>query len=289
MIRKFFFAVLIFMTSGTITFAQQSADLMAEVEKAYAADSFDLALNMITKAGENMKTEKYWLKLGDIFQKKEDYPEAIKAYNEALRQNKQCTEAMIHRGSARIWSEQVEEGIKDLNRALKSAPRNYLAHYYLGVAYYQQFKTLKAISALNRCIELNPDYAPAFYLRGAAQAELVQYDEAISSYQRASALDSTLHAAQYNVAVIKFDKKDYQGALEMFNEIAEQTDAFKADVMYFRGETHFYLNDKQAACIDYRAAAKLGDEVAAGIYDKYCLKGFDRKSLPARQTESISL
>lgn len=289
MIRKLIFAILISTASFTNAFTQQISDLMAEVEKAYAADSFDLALNMLSSAGENMKTHEYWLRLGDILQKKEQYPEAINAYNEALRQNKQLTEAYIHRGSARIWNEQLEEGIKDLNKALKSAPRNYLAHYYLGVAYYQQFKTLKAISALNRSIELNPDYAPAFYLRGAAQAELVQYDEAIKSYQRASNLDSSLHAARYNIAVIKFDKKDYHGALEMFNEIADQTDAFRADVMYFRGETNFYLNDKQAACIDYREAAKLGDEVAAGIYDKYCLKGFDRKTLPARQTESISL
>jgi len=118
---------------------------------------------------------------------------------------------------------------------------------------------------------------------------LQRFEQAIDDYSKAYDLDSKLTISLFNIAVLKYLNKDYYSAQQDFSQLLESNLDNKSEIYYYRAECAYYLNDKQAACMDYDAAAKAGDEVAAEIYDQYCLKGKNREKLPERKTESISL
>lgn len=265
------------------------SDTLLKARNCYDAGTYDKVIELlesIPKEGRNIA--QYWMLLGDALQKQSRFDEAIHAYNEAQRYEKSSM-LFTHRGSAKIWSGDTKGAQKDLQMALELEPSNFLAHYYTGVLHYQSFRSRQAIQWLDRSISYNAKCAPAHFLRGAAYAELQQKKEALADMETAFGLDSTLLSARFNVGVLKFDLHDYEGAREEFSALEKTTFENKADLFYFRAECNHQLKDKHAACIDFEQAAKLGDEVAATIYDKHCLKGVNRKELPSRQTQSIKL
>ncbi len=265
------------------------SDTLIKARNCYDEGTYDKVIELLESIPkEDRNIAQYWILLGDALQKKSRFDEAIQAYNEAQRYEKSST-LFTHRGSAKIWSGDLKGAQKDLQLALDLDPSNHLAHYYTGVLHYQAFRSRQAITWLERSIAYNAKYAPAHFLRGAAYAELQQKKEALADMETAFQLDTTLLSARYNMGVLKFDMHDYEGAREEFSALEQTTFEDKANLFYFRAECNHQLKDKHAACIDYEQAAKLGDEVAATIYDKYCLKGANRKDLPSRQTQSIKL
>ncbi len=267
--------------------AQQGNDLLQKAQLAYNQEKYDQTIDHLSNRSESKHYEAHKL-LADAYQKKQQYEKAISEYNLAAKQNTWDAELFINRASARIWTENYDDALKDLERAMEIDKENYRAYYYLGVAQYYRFKLKPAADALEKCIKLNPAYAPAYYLLAATLAERNQTKAAVENYERAHELDTTLHKAQLNIAVLKYQNEDYYGAREDLTELLNE-DADNADIYYYRAECSHYLNDKQAACDDYFEAQKRGDELSAEIYDKYCLKNKNRKQLPKRKSESISL
>lgn len=270
-------------------FTAAHSDTLKKARHCYDEGTYDKVIELlesIPKTDRNIA--QYWMLLGDALQKQSRFDQAIQAYNEAQRYEKSSL-LFTHRGSAKIWSGDTKGAQKDLQLAIELEPSNHLAHYYTAVVHYQEFRSRQALQWLDKSIGHNPKYAPAYYLRGAAYAELQQKKEALTDMEKAFQLDTTLLSARFNVGVLKFDMHDFEGAREEFSALEKTTFENKADLFYFRAECNHQLKDKHAACIDFEQAAKLGDEVAATIYDKHCLKGVNRKELPSRQTQSIKL
>ncbi len=266
-------------------FAQQDVTLDA-ARKAYAEENYTQTITLLDSSSHNFET---LLLLGDALQKTEKYYAALRMYNKAAKLNKKNEELLINRGSAKIWTEQFSDALKDLKSALSINDQNYRTHYYIGIVYYYEFKNRASIKALDECISLNPDYAPAYYLRAACSAEMNRVESAIDDYQKAYDLDKSLTEALFNIAVLKFQEKNYFIAQRELTDLLDQGMVESAELYFYRAECSYYLNDKQAACKDYNEARKRGDSLASEIYDKYCTKNQDRKQLPERKTESISL
>lgn len=267
--------------------AQESDDLLEKAQLAYNQEKYDQTIDHLINRSEPKQYESHKL-LADAYQKKQQYEKAIAEYNRAAKLKNSDAELYINRSSARIWSEDYDGALKDLEYAMNIDAENYRAFYYLGVAQYYRFKLKHAADALEKCIELNPAYAPAYYLLAATLAERNQTKAAVENYEKAHELDTTLNQAQLNIAVLKYQNEDYYGAHKDLTVLLED-DPDNTDIYYYRAECSHYLNDKQAACNDYYEAKKRGDELSGEIYDKYCLKNKNRKQLPQRKTESISL
>ena len=288
---KFFISSLLFalMMNLPPVYGQENYSLLTQAQQAFAEEKFSETVALLQQEEITAQSYESLLLLGDARQKNEEYTLAIEAYNRAEELNNSDAELYINRASAKIWSDQYNAAFKDLTNATALAGENYRTEYYMGVANYYKFSLKNAIKALDRCVELNPTYAPAYYLRAACLGELGKYRTAIEDYSKAYNLDSTLTIALFNIAVTKYQDRDYSGAQSDLTQLLQSDLENQAEIYYYRAECSYLLKDKQAACFDYSEAMKRGDALATEIYDKFCLKGEQRKSLPKRNTQSISL
>lgn len=269
--------------------AQEYSDALSQARKAYDSGDYQQTLTILASSETPAPGFDVLLLKADALQKQQAYSKAIELYNRAEKLNSSNADLYINRASAYIWSKDYKSAFGDLEKADKMDPKNYRIHYYEGVAYYYEYKNKKAIKALDACIANNQTYAPAYYLRAACLGEANQINAAIDDYNRAYKLDEGLTEALFNIAVLKYLNKDYYSAGKDFDKLLEADFSKQSEVFYYRAECAYYQNDKQEACLNYAKAAKEGDELAAEIYDKYCLKGVNRKTLPERSIESISL
>ncbi len=271
------------------SWCQEELSVYTLAQQAFAEEKFTETVELLQQSDISAQSYESLLLLGDARQKNEEYELAIEAYNQAELMNNSDVELYINRASAKIWSAQYSDAFKDLNNATSLAGENYRTEYYLGVANYYKFNLKAAVKSLDRCVELNPEYAPAYYLRAACLGELGKYKTAIGDYSKAYDLDPSLTIALFNIAVLKYHDHDLAGAQSDLTQLLESDLDNHAEIYYYRAECSYMLKDKQAACIDYSEAMKRGDSLATEIYDKFCLKGEQRKDLPKRNTQSISL
>ena len=85
-----------------------------------------------------------------------------------------------------------------------------------------------ALHLLEQADALKPDQADAWNLRGVVCLKQKAYDKAQAAFARSVAIDPTLWAAQFNLAEVSFQKKDYARARTVFERLLAQTDRFKA-------------------------------------------------------------
>lgn len=286
--KSHFVCIVFGLLAPLMIWAQESAPWFNRAQLAYNEAQYDSAVMILKEHAEMLDYRALFL-LGNAMQKLEDFSAAISAYDRAEQLNARAAELYINRGSALIWSGELEAAEQDLKQAREKDDRNYKLFYYLGVLNFYKYKLKAAVKALDACLDMESGYAPAFYLRGACYGELGRYNQAIADYSKAYDLDPSLTVALYNIAVVKYLDKDFFSAQQDFSQLLESDLNNKPLIHYYKAECAYYLNDKREACQDYKHAADLGDEMSREIYDKYCLKGEKRKELPRRETQSISL
>ncbi len=85
-----------------------------------------------------------------------------------------------------------------------------------------------ALHLLEQADALKPDQADAWNLRGAVYLKQRTYDKADAAFARSVAIDPTLWAAQFNLAEVAFQQKNYARARTVFDRLLAQTDRYKA-------------------------------------------------------------
>ena len=99
-----------------------------------------------------------------------------------------------------------EEAIRSYNRAIRLSPNWADAHNNLGNALSKLEKYDEAIKSYNKAIEFKPNYAEAYYNLGSAQDELLKYDDAIISYNRAIELKPDYAEAYNNLGLVLYNE-----------------------------------------------------------------------------------
>ena len=85
-----------------------------------------------------------------------------------------------------------------------------------------------ALHLLEQADALKPDQADAWNLRGVVYLKQKTYDKAEAAFARAVAIDPALWAAQFNLAEVAFQQKNYARARGVFDHLLAQTDRYKA-------------------------------------------------------------
>ena len=139
---------------------------MKQLVRQLAVLGCSIALGASPSAAVQPETADAAFGRGVALQEAGRFPEAIKAYDEAIQLGADHSVAFNNRGAA--------------HGALKQYAR--------------------AISDFDRALELSPAYAEAYCNRGAAYGALKQYDRAISDLDKAIALDASYARAYNNLA-----------------------------------------------------------------------------------------
>jgi tetratricopeptide (TPR) repeat protein len=156
-----------------------------------------------------------------------------------------------------VQDNNFEEAIKELDIALKLNPNHLNATYLRGNAYSVTRQPEKALADFNKTLLLNPDYAEAYASRGFVyRFYMGDYDRAIADDKKSISLAPTYGAAYSELGLAYYDMGDYDQAIIAFDK-AIQVSPFYSVAYYNRGVTYSDMDESEKAIKDFTRTIEL--------------------------------
>jgi len=161
-------------------------------------------------------------------------------------------------GEAYMSKGDYSEALRYLLMAEQQYSKDYLLHDDLGKVYVAKGKYDLAINHFKRCLELNPEYAPGKNNLGSAYLLAGKWDEAIVIFKALNEdlMYSTPHFPLYNLGWAYYNKKEYQTAIDYYNQSLKSQHGF---ILALRGIGLVYKDmgqPDQALVYFHKAAEK---------------------------------
>ncbi|MDB9545935.1 tetratricopeptide repeat-containing serine protease family protein [Dolichospermum circinale] len=206
-------------------------------------------------------TASQWLARGNQLWRLRRYPEAIQAFDEAIKQKPKFIHlAYYGKGLALGWSGKGSEAITALELAVKFKPDFVPAWDDLSVAYRESNQLDKALAAINQAIQLQPNNPNLYNQKYVVLSDLKRYREAEAAINKA--IELSPRAAFYtNRGNVRNDLGDKPGAIDDYTQ-AIKINPNDAQAYSNRGNVRYELGDKQGAIDDYTQAIKINPNYA---------------------------
>lgn len=172
--------------------------------------------------------------------------EALAAFEEALAENPDLTDAQI--GAAAIYEDRgnLTEARQRYEQAAETDPNNFTAHYKLGLMQQLLGDIRDAIRTYLEAVAIDPDNFAVNRDLAAAYLQLNRPAEALPYAERAVELDATSRQAWSNLAATYSFLGRYQDAVNTYRQAAELGDL--ADpVLLGLADAHIKLGNYQRA------------------------------------------
>lgn len=255
----------------------QPADLLQEAMGHYERGALDSALVFVERSMAEEGESAMAFKLrGDIKQRNENFNGALLDYTRSEKLDPDQPRLYVSRSAMRISTGDLKSAIKDLDRAIALDPNDPDAWYNRACAKYMGRDNNGALRDLERALALVPQHADALFLRGVTKGELFREEEGLADIEEALRLKPSIGGGLMSAAVLLFEMKQWQPAIERFAEVIALDDEDLKEALYYRADCHYNLGDKESACIDWRRAALLGESDAKVIVRSYCMTDADK-------------
>ena len=150
-----------------------------------------------------------------------------------------------------------DEALALLKDALALDPKNVEALYYSGLVLMAQQKTEQAVEALEKARALAPRDLSILFLLGVAYFALERYDQAEGPLTPVFNERPQTEGIGYYVGLIRYRKKDYQGALRAFRAETSKNPNIQQLVRFYSGLTLAILGLPEQAVAEVDAALRL--------------------------------
>jgi tetratricopeptide (TPR) repeat protein len=150
-----------------------------------------------------------------------------------------------------------DEALALLKDALELDPKNVEALYYSGLVLMAQQKTQQAVEVLEKARALAPRDLSILFLLGVAYFALERYDQAESPLTQVFNERPQTEGIGYYVGLIRYRKKDYQGALKAFRAETSKNPNIQQLVKFYSGLTLAILGLPEQAVAEVDAALRL--------------------------------
>jgi tetratricopeptide (TPR) repeat protein len=150
-----------------------------------------------------------------------------------------------------------DEALALLKDALALDPKNVEALYYSGLVLMAQQKTEQAVEVLEKARALAPRDLSILFLLGVAYFALERYDQAESPLTQVFNERPQTEGIGYYVGLIRYRKKDYQGALKAFRAETSKNPNIQQLVRFYSGLTLAILGLPEQAVAEVDAALRL--------------------------------
>ncbi|MBS3026786.1 MAG: tetratricopeptide repeat protein [Dolichospermum sp. DET50] len=219
-------------------------------------------------------TASQWLERGNQLWRLRRYPEAIQAFDAAIKQKPKFIHlAYYGKGLALAMSGEYPEAITALQQAVQSQPDFVPAWNNLSLVYRESNQLDKALAAINQAIQLQPNNPNLYNQKRGVLSDLKRYKEAAAAINKA--IELSPRAAFYtNRGIVRDDLGDKQGAIDDYT-LAIKFNPNLAQAYNNRGIVRNELGDKQGAIDDYTQAIKINPNYASA----YNNRGNVRKDL----------
>ncbi|ALB41433.1 MULTISPECIES: tetratricopeptide repeat protein [unclassified Anabaena] len=212
-------------------------------------------------------TASQWLERGNQLWRLGRYPEAIQAFDAAIKQKPKFIHlAYYGKGLALFESGEYPEAITALQQAVKSQPDFVPAWNYLSVVYRKSNQLDKALAAIDKAIQLQPNNPNLYNEKWGVLSNLKRYREAAAAINKAIEF-SPRAGFYYNRGIVRDDLGDKPGAIDDYTQAIKFNPNY-ADAYYNRGIVRDDLGDKPGAIDDYTQAIKINPNLALAYYNR---------------------
>ncbi len=150
-----------------------------------------------------------------------------------------------------------DEALGFLEEALAQEPKNVEALYYKGLVLMAQQKTEAAVEPLERARTLAPTDFSVRFLLGVAYFSLERYDKAEPLLTQIFNERPKTEGVGYYVGLMRYRKKDYQGALRAFRAETSTNPNIQQLTKFYAGLTLAILGLPEQATAEVDAALRL--------------------------------
>lgn len=233
---------------------------------------FTINLNVFSQGDAKMLSN-----LANDLVKLKDYEAALEKYNEALDYLPTFAPAIDGKANLLILMEDYKEAGKLIEEAIKKNsdyPQFYLTY---GIVLIHKGKHKDAIENLNRAIDLAYDAKDTFFKskiyvnRGAAYQKLFNYDAALNDYSQAIQLNENNPNVYMYRGFLYYQSNEYDQALSDFNTVIE-IDPENPFAYYNRGMVHLKQAEDAKACEDFHKSCELGNNNACKVVMTRCIE-----------------
>lgn len=166
---------------------------------------------------ENTFTALDWDKKAHEYSAKGDYPNAIRAYTEAIKLNPKNLAYYYNRGNNYLRNNQYDLAILDYS----VAPNFWAALMNRGYAYFELGKYDLAINDYIKVEKMNSNFDELYFRRGNAYFMKHQYDLAIQDYKHLLEVNPQSYFVYYNIAYSYEQMGNDQAALYYYKLFLE--------------------------------------------------------------------
>ena len=165
--------------------AQDNPKLEELISKGEYQKAVDLAKKFIEA---KQITEGLYVDLGIAYQKLKDYPNAIAAYEEAVKLNPLGTAALLSEASCYQEQNDMVKLAETLKRVVEIDPTKEDVRYSLAVIYDKQDKLDDAVAQYEAIYQANPGFKNVAYSIGLIYYSKDQFDKAVPYFDKAAQL-----------------------------------------------------------------------------------------------------
>ncbi len=200
-----------------------------------------------------------YLKQGSILYKRQQYPEALKAYEQALQlYSDQQTAFTAHTGRCIVLYriKHHEDALHACEQALQLKPNDWTAYYNKGLILDDLQRYQEALDAYTRVLQLNPDAIDAYNNQGIILHKLGRHQEALAAYEHAIYLQPNNATAHYNKGQVLYHLQRYEEALLAYEQ-AIRLNPNEATAYNHQGVILYTLKRYEEALTSYQQALHL--------------------------------
>ncbi|MGA7339113.1 MAG: tetratricopeptide repeat protein [Terracidiphilus sp.] len=241
--------------------ANRSNSSVAQIEALIRSRQYDLALQVTRSSlGETPGDFRLWTLEGIVFSLKGSSPDALAAFDRALRLSPSYVPAL--KGEVQLFYEGGDKrAVPLLERILKADPGDQTAHEMLAMLEKRQGACPAAIAQFllsTDVIETHPDSLEAY---GYCLAQTHQLEKAIDVFEQLIALRSDRTYPKYDLAVILVETKQNVAALKVLDPLLT-SDQQDPDILSLASQADEAVGDTPKAVSLLRQAIVLSPTTA---------------------------
>jgi tetratricopeptide (TPR) repeat protein len=206
-----------------------------------------------------------YLQRGRLFYEKDQYPQAIAAFDKALELDPRNVEALADRGQARFLNEDAEGALRDYDAALEIDPKFALPYLRAGVVRHNQREYDRALANYTKAIELDPLDPRAWYFRGLVKEEKKDYRGALKDYDKAREINPRNNDYRNRLALMQKELNDTESAIENWTK-ATRVDPQDETAYFYRGYAYASQGQYDAAIRDYSRVLQINPQAEYALY-----------------------
>lgn len=219
-----------------------------------------------------------WSELGNIYQMKGDYAQAVTAYSNSLSGSPDSGETWFQLGICQIQTSDYTNASGAFSKALELNYEPALSHFQRGLCNYSLEKYAEAASDLQVFADTSSSNAQAAYIYLALSHTILgNTDTAISYFDKCLSNSLNEPESHYYLGMLYLQKRNCIQAISHFTD-SIRLNCQKASSYYNRGIAYLYQDDFERARKDFQTSAATTDDPSLAVSAQNILAQMDSSS-----------